>query len=334
VFEMLEDLLPPGLASEVQPRLIRRVATLGLSPMALQFAEIVDLLQPLWRAAMELVLNARVMYLDTLELPVLDGSKAHQPKLGSLWSFIGDEQTTLHLFTPSGQGAGELIPEDFLARRKGLIVARSSRRFATALQQQALTLCGCNQQAYSLFLKAEESGDTRASMPLAVFRQLDAVEKELRRELPEARRVHRRERSRPGHDDLVNWCRGRSYEPRSSPLGRAIHFVLDHEVPLRRFLDDGSIPMDTRLFERLPLRAALTRKSPLLASGAVGAHRAAVASTLLSCCQLAEVKPFDYLAEVLPHLSRDLSPAVAAELMPARWKASARRAPTDPWLGS
>jgi hypothetical protein len=47
--------------------------------------------------------------------------------------------------------------------------------------------------------------------------------------------------------------------PPSSGLGQAISYLLNNVVPLRRFLDDGLIPIDNGAVERLHVHTALTR---------------------------------------------------------------------------
>ena len=52
------------------------------------------------------------------------------------------------------------------------------------------------------------------------------------------------------------------------------------------------------------VRTALTRKNFLFAGSDAGGERAAIAYTVLGCCALTDVNPVEYLADVLPRLSR------------------------------
>ena len=47
--------------------------------------------------------------------------------------------------------------------------------------------------------------------------------------------------------------------------------------------------------------------------------RAAIACTVLGCCALTDVNPVEYLADVLPRLSRRVRLADIPALMPAAW---------------
>jgi transposase len=66
----------------------------------------------------------------------------------------------------------------------------------------------------------------------------------------------------------------------------------------------------------------LTRKNYLFAGSDVGAERAAIAYTLLGSCQLADIDPVEYLADVMPRMTRRIRIADLPALLPAQWKAA------------
>lgn len=331
VAQVLVDKYRDGLPLHRQKERLERLGvSLPVSTLADQVTWATELMQPLWRAATDAVLKATVMHLDATGLPVLDDSKAKGVKLGSLWGYVGDEQTALYLYTSTGkkqgQLEGELGPEDMLARRHGYVVADASNLFDKSFQKSTLIECGCNMHARRYFTKALDRGDTRAALPLAAFKKLYEVEERLRALEPEARLAERQQASKPVYDELVAWCRvHQPYEPPSTAMGRALKYLLNHEAALRRFLEDGRIPIDNGIVERLHVRTALTRKNYLFAGSDTGGQRAAIVYTLLGCCQLAEVNPVEYLADVLPRLSRGVRLADVAQWLPAAWK-SARAA--------
>ncbi len=88
--------------------------------------------------------------------------------------------------------------------------------------------------------------------------------------------------------------------------------------------------MDNGIVERLHVRAALTRKAYLFAGSDAGGERAAIAYTILGCCRLAAVNPVEYLADVLPRLSRRIRLRDMYALMPARWTSSGSTAAVAP----
>jgi hypothetical protein len=68
-------------------------------------------------------------------------------------------------------------------------------------------------------------------------------------------------------------------------------YLLNHRVVLTRFLDNnGVIPIDNGVVERLHVPTAMTRNF-LFAGSDAGAERAAIVYTVLGCCALADVNP-------------------------------------------
>lgn len=106
-------------------------------------------------------------------------------------------------------------------------------------------------------------------------------------------------------------------------LGKAIQYLHNHRVALRRFLDDGRLPIDNGIVERLHRRPAITRRNYLFAGSHAAAERAAIAYSVLATCNLLDINPTEYLADVLPRLARGV--VIARDIprmLPAAWKAA------------
>lgn len=328
VSQLLVDKYRDGLPLHRQKERFERMGLkLPISTLADQVTWGTDLLRPVWRASMDAVLCAVIMHLDATGLPVLDESKAGGLKLGTLWGYVGDEDTALYLYASTGkkhgQREGELGPADMLAKRKGYTVADAAGIYDESFQRPGIVECGCNMHARRYFQKALDRGDARAALPLAAFKKLYDIEEEIRDRDAKATRAARQASSRPVYDELVAWSLAhRPHEPPSSPLGTAIRYLLNHEIALRRFLDDGVVPIDNGVVERLHVRAALTRKNFLFAGSDTGGERAAIAYSVLGSCELADVNPVEYLADVLPRLARSVKLRSVPELLPSRWKAA------------
>ena len=321
-----------------------RFKSLGLeiavSTLADQVTWATDLLRPLWRAAMAEVLASEVMHLDGTSLPVLDEHTAKGIKLGALWGYVGRGvvDTALYLYNSTGkklgQREGELGPGEVLALRLGYTVADAATIFDSSFRREDLVECGCNMHARRYFTKALDNGDARAALPLAAFKSIYALEAVLADCTAPERLARRQEQSAHVYDELAAWCRiQQRSEPPSSPLGKAVGYLLNNEGALRRFLEDGVVPVDNGIVERLHVRAALTRKNYLFAGSDTGGERAAIAYTLLGCCRLADVDPVEYLADVLPRLSRRVRILDLPALLPANWKAARTTAAAKPAQG-
>jgi len=311
-----------------------RVGRLGLdiavSTLADQIKWSTDLLRPLWRASLAECIAARVMHLDGTGLTVLDGKAPENKKMGALWGYVGvndSEVIAAYLYMPTGkakgQKPGEIGPQDMLDLREGPTVADASGLFDASFAKEKLIECGCNMHARRYFVKALDAGDKRAALPIAAYKKLYEIERELREQGlgPDAVLAQRRDRSKPLWDELVSWCTvHKKHEPPSSRLGIALRYFTNHRLALARFLEYGFVPMDNGIVERLHVRTAMTRKNYLFAGSDGGAERAAIAYSILGSCRLAGVDPLEYLRDVLPKMRRKIRLVDLSELLPHRWK--------------
>jgi transposase len=331
VATLLAEKYRDGLPLNRQRERFERMGfSISNSTLADQVTWATDCLKPIWRAAMAAVLRAGVMHLDGTSLPVLDDKSPGNIKLGSLWGYVGvdaEVATALYIYNTTGKAKGqkpdEIGPEEMLSWRQGYTVADASSIFDAGFKRPGIIECGCNMHGRRYFAKALDAGDARAALPLAAWKKLYEVEEEVRGREPAIVLEARKQKSKPVYDELLAWARvHQPHEPPTSALGKALQYLLNHQVVLTRFLDDGLIPIDNGVVERLHVRTALTRKNFLFAGSDAGGERAAIAYTVLGSCALADVNPVEYLADVLPRLSRRIRLAEIPALMPGAWKLS------------
>lgn len=304
------------------------------SSMSDQITWATDLLRPIWRLLLTSVLGAVVMHVDGTSLPVLDRDHPKGIATGALWGYVGDTSSAAYIYTSTakkdGQRPGEVGPAAILAMRTGPVVADASNLFDESFKRIGIVEVGCNMHARRYFVKALDANDARAAVPVAAFRALYDVEDSIRDAEPEGRRNERQRRSKPVYDELVRWCSTyQATEPPSSLLGRAIQYLLNHQEPLTRFIDDGRLPIDNGIVERLHRRPAVGRRNYLFAGSHAAGERAAIAYSVLGTCRLLDINPMEYLADVLPCLARGpMTDAERRALVPAAWKAARAGAPT------
>jgi transposase len=319
-------------------RLGRVFERLGLSipssSMADQITWATDLLRPVWRALMDEVLEAKVMHVDSTSLPVRDRDTAYSVQLGALWGYVGDTSAAVYLYTSTGkklpQRPDEIGPAQFLDMRRGPVVADAAGLFDSSFQSPLRIEVGCNMHARRYFVKALEAGDARAAVPIAAFKALYDIEDRVRDASDEERLAERQAHSKPVYDELIAWANTyKPMEPPGSLLGAALRYLTNHRVALTRFLDDGALPIDNGIVERLHRVPAIGRRNYLFAGSHAGGERAAIAYSVLASCDLAGVNPIDYLADILPRLTRDgVVLRDVRALLPAQWKAARTPSPS------
>lgn len=315
-------------------RQAQQLERLGLSipssSMADQITWATDLLRPIYGRLQIAVLLAAVMHVDSTSIPVRDSDSPRGIHVGSLWGYVGDTTCAVYLYTSTGkklgQREGEMGPEQFLALRKGPVVADAANLFDASFESGERVEVGCNMHGRRYFVKALDAGDARATNPIAAFRALYDVEDAVRGASNEERHAERQRRSKPVYDELLRWVDAhRPLEPPNSLLGAALRYIDNHRVALTRFLDDGALPIDNGIVERLHRRPAIGRRNYLFAGSHAGAERAAIAYSVCATCSLLGINPVEYLADVLPRLARGVSEQELVALTPAAWKAA--RAP-------
>lgn len=187
--------------------------------------------------------------------------------------------------------------------------------------------CGCNAHARRMFEEAEASEPRTAGEAIAFWSVLYAVERRATREKldPAGRLALRHEKSAPVVADLRRWLdaqHGR-FLPQE-PITRALNYVNNHWDALIRFLDDGRIPIDNNLAERMLKAVAVGRKNYLFAGSDAAAARAATFYTWVETCRLHGVDPPTWLADVLPRIATT-RPSAYGDLLPHRWVEHRRR---------
>ena len=318
-------------------RMRQQLQRLGLSmpssSMGDQITWATELLRPIWLYLIILTLASTVMHVDATSLPVKDSKSSKGIQLGSLWGYVGDESTAVFLYTRTGkakgQVEGELGPADILSRRTGYVCADAASVFDASMLRDEVVEVGCNMHARRYFIKALDAGDERAAVPIDAFKTLYDVEATVKEATPARRLEERQQRSKPVYEELIAWCQTyQPLEPPKSKLAAAIQYLLNHRIALTRFLEDGRIPIDNQIVERLHRRPAVGRKNFLFAGSHAGAERAAIAYSIMATCHLEGVNPAEYLADILPRLARGVVlKRDIPQLTPAAWKATRERAP-------
>lgn len=105
-----------------------------------------------------------------------------------------------------------------------------------------------------------------------------------------------------------------------SALGQAVSYTLNMWTKLRLCFDYGEVELSNNLAENSIRGVALGRKNWLHVGSVLAGPKVAAILSVLESCRRLGVPVKEYLAAVLPGLSRRTLPEVA-NLTPARWSA-------------
>jgi transposase len=280
----------------------------------------IELLAPIAQAQHGHILQSKVLAMD--ETPI----KAGRDGPGKLkptwyWPLYGDAaelsftwsetRGSAHVKAQLGDFTGTLLTDGYAAYD------------AFAKHKPQVTQAQCWAHCRRGFERAIDD-DPAAHQALALIGALYAVEQAIRdRKLAGAAKLEYRSRhALPVVDAFFGWChdqRQRLDLVNSAPFAKALVYADGRQAPLRVYLGDPDVPIDTNHLERALRVIPMGRKAWLFCWTEVGARHVGIIQSLLTTCRLQGVDPYTYLVDVLQRVS--LHPARQVEdLTPRRWK--------------
>jgi transposase len=295
-----------------------------------------EFLQPLYAAAVRVVLASHVIHTDDTSVKVRDAWRKEKHK-GYFWPYVGDPLHPLTVFdyTTSHKRDG---PATFLQDYRGYLQADAFNGYdGIYLESQGRIIeVGCWAHARRKFHESRCLDLPRMETALAWIGKLYAVEKELKARCAgewkplalEERAVRiaaeRQERSRPLLNGLHAWLDTEQPKvlPKSAVRG-AMDYTLSNWAALSVYPDDGWLDIDNNEGENAVRGIALGRKNWLFCGSDRGGRAAAIHFSLLASCKRHGLDPWLYYRDVLIRLPAML-PAASEEalldLLPHRWQ--------------
>ena len=118
------------------------------------------------------------------------------------------------------------------------------------------------------------------------------------------------------HEAIVDLS---STHPPKSAMGQAIGYAINNWTALNQFIENPALPLDNNASERALRIIALGRKNYLFAGNDASAENLAGLYSLMASCELNQINPEQYLADVLLRVHTHSQQALA-DLLPHRWK--------------
>jgi transposase len=287
------------------------------------------LLGPLCDLIKSLLLAASTIHTDDTPVKVRDARRKIKAT-GRLWVYIGDHAQPFNVFdfTMNHKRDG---PSHFLRGFAGYLQADAFSGYDGIYAGGQVIEVGCDAHARRKFIEAQKSDPARASIALAFYRELYAIEKEIKAEIAKrqsdvaeseraaTRLRFREERAVPVVERFRQWL-GSEHATAlpKSPLSSAISYLRNHWDALTRYLSSGYLDIDNNEAEQQMKRIATGRKNWPFAGSENGGRIAAVLFSLVSSCQRHGHDPFVYLRDVFKRLP-DLPAERWTELLPDRW---------------
>ena len=275
------------------------------------------------------------LFADETRCPVLDPGRG-RTKTSYLWAIARDERPFGGTAPPGvvfcyADGRSGRHATDFLTGFSGTLqvdgyagynaLTRAERREGTI----ALAYCWAHARR-KLKEVHDRDGSPIAAEGLKRIKAFYKIEKDIRGKSAAERRAIRQERTAPLMADFEDWLGTmRSRISRKSRLGEKLAYIAKHMDGLKRFLDDGTIEIDSNVVERTIRPIALNRKNALFAGHDEGGRTWGRIASLIETCKLNGVEPYAYLKATLEAIASGHPASRIDELMPWNFKPDAQQ---------
>ena len=241
-------------------RLERRYGREGL-PLArsticdwhLQLADLVrPLLEAMWRDAW----TAPYLCVDATGVLVQDLKKCRN---AHFFVVASPERHVLFGYSPKHNMAAV---DALLDGYRGVLVADAHAVYDHLFKDGAIVEAGCWAHVRRYFFKSLGTDPPRARQGLELLGKLFKLERLLDGRSPDEKHASRQRDAQPLVDAFEAWCDlelTRALE--ETPIYRAMSYARNHRIALRRFLEDGRLPIHNNWSERELRREAVGRKN-------------------------------------------------------------------------
>lgn len=218
-------------------------------------------------------------------------------------------------------------PREFLKGFDGILVTDGYQVYHKLEAEEDLKVAGCwshCRRRYSDAVKA--IGDKEAAKSTIAFHALARIAAIYNLDnsyasLPAAERLRMRQKNvRPLVDEYFAWIREQEGKvPARSRTGKGISYSMNQEKYLRRFLEDGEVPMDNNSAEQALRGFVIGKRNWHLIDTVAGAEASAVCYSIAETAKANGLNPYRYfehlLTEIPKHMS-DTTDAFLADLLP------------------
>lgn len=267
---------------------------LARSTICTWHGELAALVKPLIEAMWADARGAPYLCVDATGVLVQAREKCRR---GHFWVVAVPERHVLFGYSPKHDSAAI---DRLLAGYAGYLVADAHAVFDHLYVGGRVIEVACWAHARRYFFKALDSDPERAREALARINGLFRLERTMTAGSPEQRAARRQLESRPIVESFFAWCDAQvDLVLDETPISRGIRYARNQRDALKRFLDDGRLPLHNNWSERELRREAVGRKNWIFVGNDEAGEVNATFVSLLASCQLHNIEPWAYLRDLL-----------------------------------
>lgn len=282
-------------------RLLRRVA---------------EMCELAYQAQLSSILRSKVITMD--ESPTPADRAGGKMKKGYYWALYGDNDEVAFIYSPT---RSRKVIDKFLEGFQGTLQSDGYRAYESFCRKnQGVCWAGCWAHTRRKFIEAERKEPEKVKKILEELQLLYEIEEE-GRDAPDELKELRDKKSRLIVDRLFAYFKTELAETALLPSNKfitALEYALKHEAPLRVFLENPAVAIDTNHIERTIRYPVMGRKNWMFHWTEGGARHSGILYSLLQTCILHDVDPRTYLIDILQRM--DFHPGSKVyELTPRLW---------------
>ena len=308
----------------MQEKLKGRGIAITRSIMSQALGRCGDALMPLADRMKEIILASRVIFTDDTPIKVQHPGKCRECRI---WVYVAGNANAppyhSYEFTPDRSHAR---PKAFLKNFEGSIVADAYQAYQKIHRDPLMLIlwAACWAHARRKFVDAQSGDPEFRRWLLMKMRHLFMLERLAWRHDPETRLRIRAEKEKPIVDEIFRRVKAEAIKPGLLPksgIAKAISYLLNYEENFRLYLSDSDLRMDNNVSERALRKLVIGRKNWLFFGNDKAGERMAALLSLVQTCRAMDVKPQEYLEDVLARIHTHPAKRID-ELLPDQWKAA------------
>ena len=222
-----------------------------------------------------------------------------------------DKHIVLYEYQPSRNASH---PREFLKEFNGICVTDGYQVYHTIeKEREDLRIAGCWAHARRRFdeaVKALPKASQNKALAYLALKQIQAIyreENKLADMTPEERREHRQLTVKPLVDAYFVWVKQNIEKvPAKGKTANGCSYSINQETYLRRFLDDGEIPMDNNSAEQSIRGFCIGKKNWVMIDTIAGAESSAIIYSLAETAKANNLKPYDYFEYLLKEIPKHM----------------------------
>jgi transposase len=272
--------------------------------------------QPIWNYLQDSFYSYDIALADETGIQVLKEHGRKPENKSYLWIRRGgppDKPVVLVDYSPSRAGD---VATGLLEHFKGYLVVDGYSGYNAVVRQNKLLPVYCNDHARRKFVDviksltkdlSDEAKDSAkewiASRAVELYKSLYRIEAKIKAKSPKEKYAERQRLAVPLWDTFLMWANRMQVEGVAHEGTRkALGYLINHSEGLRRYCNDGRLPISNIQAEHVAKAIAVPRKNFLFADTPAGAQASAMIYSLLETAKINGQHPQRYLGVLLTEI--------------------------------